>query len=541
MSSYSPFESDNIARQYSFDHDLQNTLQHDRVVGIHAGQKLYLSQILNFVFNDRISFVASKSKYQPSGLSNVQPGWVHLGKNKQDLALQKETKWVRSVSTILKHVHSGYEYMTYGTFNITHKRSHYERRKASLNSSQAFVVDIDRSDISIQEIIHRCNAIGLYEPSFINATPRGYHLWWVFNKQSEAIGPHIRDGQLTKTGSYYNDLNKFIVHKLNESFSSERENDVVDNLFGGERYIRIPLNIVFYRGTKYDLKDFQAFRDQYVKEEAEQKNPNINEHSKNHNATKKPGKYLPRTAIYGDPAFRKLLSNKPKKGLRRYTALTISLLYKELALDKSECVQALKNWYYKVCNAPKDFPWNEVEREVNSAYSGPWRLSVSWVKTLTGIYPKRYTRKKRKEERLYGTLDDRCQQFIEKLKENNGVWKVSNRAAMAELGIESKNNLSRIVDKLISNNVIEKEVIGKGRAAFTVYRLIKNPEKPKKTPSGKITYIGDSFHFKMPQICISNYKSMTGRVGGLNLYPGTHVNNYMILLNLCMCSFFEKD
>ncbi|MFT9496954.1 MULTISPECIES: hypothetical protein [Bacillota] len=502
------YSSDMLSHQTEFT-ELSSTLKFDRVVGIHNGQKLYLSEVLYLIFHDRIAIQATKGKKDATGRKLMQPGWIHLGKDKNDLQSQNQTTWVRSVSTILKYVQSGYEYMTYGTFNVSKKRAAWERRKSALNSVHSFVIDIDNPDVSVSEIVGFCAVKGL-EPTFINATPNGFHVWFVFTPEGEAFGPHKTKDDFTNTGRFYNDLNSWLVDLFKEGFENQedKQRKTVDYVFGGERYIRIPTNIVYCTKTKYSLSDFVELRKELG---GNRQNTNI----------KRNGTYIPKVAIYNDPAYKKLLTKEPQIGLRRKTALTISLLYKELNYNLGECITALEYWYSTVCKDTSDFPWKEVERQARSAYSGTWGLSSTWVKRITGLYPRRYTRKKSPEERMNKTLKDACDKFIEKLKENDGVWVVSNRSALEELNETSKCNLDRTVKKLMEEGIISKEVSGRGRAAETKYTLLTDPSGPEKEenknknliqfPADKMGNNGPEINAPKPYKQLSSFK---GGVGG---------------------------
>lgn len=493
--------------------ELLPALSYDRVVGIHQGKKLYLSQVLKFIFNERIPTQPQKKVNKAPAAHYVSRGWVHLGMDKQDLQEQKQTVWLRSVSTLLKKVHSGYQYMTYGTFNITKNRTMYDRCKKRLNSVQAFVIDIDNKDIPLQDIIEFSTAHGL-NPSFINATPNGYHVWFVFSMGNDAIGPHMKDGQRTKIGEVYNKINRTLVQLFKDGFPAEGNKKTVDYVFGGERYIRIPLNIVFWGETNYTFGDLIKYSMNHAAESEKANN-------KRNNASGKVLSFIPKNRIFKDPAIQKLMSEAPVKGQRRNTAFTISLLCKEAGYSIEKCIKTLKHWYKSVHFDKNDFQLQEVLREVNSAFNGDKRVSPAWIYNLTGLFPCIYfSKKKTKEERTYETLQDVANAFLTLLQKHNGELITSTRDAMKLIDESSKHNFDRVISFLISKKLITKEVQGRGRYAKTIYKLVtQEPEKPKNSkPKNNIIpfplSLGSDLNLNAPKTYTLYSFYFLGGVGG---------------------------
>lgn len=481
---YSKDMISSVSQQTEFS-DLSSTLKFDRVVGIQKGQKIHLSEILNFIFHDRIAIQAATSETRGLGRKAIKPGWIHLGLDKTDLGEQKKTKWVRSISTILKHVKDGYEYMTYGTFSLSKNRSYWERRRTALNSVHAFVIDIDDSSVEVKDIIDFCHSIGL-DPSFINATPRGFHVWFNFHPEGEAYGPHAKvtkdkETALTATGEFYMDLNKWLKGLFEERFNLSKK--VVDNVYGGERYIRIPMNIVYLTKTRYFMKDFQFVRKELAIKHGFSQKANNKKIINNVISLKNRKK----NQIFRDPAIQKLMTVDAKIGDRRNAAFTISLFLKDIGYSQEECITELEKWYNSFLSNKIDFNFDEVIREAQSAFTKSYKVSPVWIYKLTGSYPKIITKKKTIEERKNDTLKNQCTKFIEVVRKHDGMWETTTRNALLELNLKSKYNLDRIVDKLIEQELIEKIVTGKGRAASTTYKLIEeNPQKKNEQKDRKV-------------------------------------------------------
>ena len=454
--------------------DLQ--YKHDMVVSKDGVQLLNLSQVLNFIFHGRITpYPKKQNDRNYAWHSPVAPGWVHLGSDKDDLVKQKDTEFVRTISTFLAYAKRGYEYMTYGTFRVR-KRLGFERSRRRLNSVHAIVIDIDSKNWPLEAILRFCEIHNI-KPSFINETPRGYHIWFVL--QEDAVGPHeTKEKQLTKIGEYYNDINRFLVKLFQEHFPSADDNGV-DSVYGGERYIRIPKQIVYFSGIKHSLNHFSQLKRELIKDE-----------SKKPKASK--SVYLPLVALRKDPAYRSLLTLDAPHGKRRWAALTIALLFYSLRIEKEKTVEFINDWYGKLSDK-RGYPFAEALRQVESAYedkgweSGSHRgAHPDWIFKLTGLRPKMYfTRKKNPDERINKTMDHWTEMFLDKLRAKRGSWMITNRRLCDELGLSSRNMLTIMINELLAKGIIEKEVVGAGGGAATIYRLVgQDPEKPQD-PNGK--------------------------------------------------------
>ncbi|MEK5394019.1 hypothetical protein NSQ59_27345 [Margalitia sp. FSL K6-0131] len=501
-------QSSAIVKQQSYT-ELLSTLKNDKVVGIQNGKKLYLSEILHLVFDERIGI--TPKRYSSYEKGPVRPGWIHLGKDKNDLRNQTGTTWVRTISTILQYVQNGYEYMTYGTFNLSKNRNYWEKRRSALNSVHAFVIDIDDSNVNLNDIVLFCDEIGM-EPTFINATPRGYHVWFSFIPEFVAVGPHqTKDGKETNVGKFYNDLNKWLVSIFKERFNSNEgsKEKGTDHVFGGERYIRIPQNIVHCTKTRYRLNDFVALRKEYYLKHKKPQNTNNRANLRLSYARSSSLKSL----LKNDPALNALMVNSPAVGQRRDWVFTIGLMFFDRGFSMEECITELAKWYSTVLKDKNDFQFEEVEREVRSAYAGKFHLAPKKVFEFTGMYPKFYSRKLSEAERKNSTLEKSCNEFLIILHNFGGIWETTTRNAMMELGEKSKNNFDRIVENLIRKGRITKEVVGKGRFAKTIFRLKTKPQDPNKKSNKVIIFpcssqkLGSNFNAPKPYTL---FKSLLG-------------------------------
>ncbi|KZE78163.1 hypothetical protein AV654_19500 [Paenibacillus elgii] len=447
--------------------------RNDRIA--HAGEEsIKLSEVLEFIFHGRMTPMPKKIHQKKLFTTPFQPGWVHIGKNKEDLLKQRETVFVRTYQTLLDYVAKGYQYMTYATFNVQRRKPN-ERNRRNINSVHAFAIDIDTKQWSVDDILRFCAEKGLVPPSFINETVRGYHVWFVL--EQDIVGPHFNDvGQLTKAGSFYNDVNRFLIEVFEEAFPKV-SGGTDKSVIGGERYIRIPDRIVYFSGNKYSITDFIQIRKEIyplgfkTKEEINKKI-----------ARKQSNMFLPKKAIDNDPAWLKLLTMQPSVGDRRRTAFTIALLYYALHIELDRATEYLKNWYHQL-DSKTDFSWREIEGCIQCAYSGKFGgPQGKWVFMLTGIKPTVYfTRRKSLEERKNSTQSEWTRKFLELLQEAGGEWTVSNRQLCAALQLTSRAMLESMLHDLCEQGVIERTVSGKGRYAVTTYRLIEIEPEPRPT------------------------------------------------------------
>jgi len=455
---------------------------HDTIVSQPHLDRLMLSDVLQLIFGDRLTKAARKSGQHGTFTGSIRPGWVHIGQDKQDLVAQQHTKFVRTYHTLLKLASKGYDYMTFGTFHAR-RRFAYERNRRNLNSCHAFVIDIDSKAWTVDAIVAFCAGSGLVPPTLINETDRGYHVWFVLDR--EMIGPHERlDGQqrsLTKAGQYYTDMNRHLIDLFAAAFPAEGDHrNGVDALVGGERYIRIPKNVSYYSGNRYSIHDFAQ-----IKREL-----NLIPEKKIESKPKHQGRlYIPHAALRKDPAYEKLLNMQPAAGDRRYTAFTIALLFYACNLSKEQTTAFLEAWVSRLEDI-SDFVWKEVYNAIESAFSGKYRgPHHKWITRLTGLTPTVYfTRKLSAADRTYKTLSDWEEAFLQKLKNQGGVWTVSNRDLCFELSLTSRATLDRLIEALVERGAITRESYGRGRTAKTTYALLQ-PATPERKDDAKVVQL----------------------------------------------------
>jgi len=437
-----------------------------------------LTQVMQLIFGERLTLFPKKSHERNHVVSgNLAPGWVHLGRDKKDLTEQRTTNFVRTYSTFLNYVAKGYEYMTFGTFNTKTRRS-FDRKRQNLNSVRVFVIDIDSKKWSVQDILRYCSNEGILPPSFINETPRGFHLWYALLE--DMIGPHVKDDELTRVGAYYNDINRFLIEKFEKAFPASEGG--TDALVGGERYIRIPTNLVYYNGNQYLIRDFVQIR----------KELNLLEPRKEKITKQKTlsHTYIPMKALQEDPAYHKLLTMQPNYGQRRYTAFSIALLFKSINKSVEDTTEWLQSWFDQL-DDQTDFTWREVNNSIQCAYKNKFKgVSPKWVYKLTGLQPKLFfTRRLTEEERKNKTLNHWEAVFLQYIKACGGVASLSNRELCDIIGLSSRAMLDTFVASLIEKGEIRKEVVGKGRHATTSYFLM--PKEPIKRDKEKIILLSE--------------------------------------------------
>ncbi|MGN7457443.1 hypothetical protein ACTHPH_21750 [Paenibacillus pasadenensis] len=444
------------------------------------GLPIYLSQVLELIFGERLTQRPRRpfEKGRPLA-SAVAPGWVHLGVDKSDLVSQRQTTFVRTYSTFLHYVQKGYGYMTYGTFKSKSRRSS-DRNRRALNSTHALVVDIDSKSMTADEILDRLSQESFLPPTFINETNRGYHVWYVLS--APIVGPHerVEDGKqlVTKAGQFYMDMSKFLNAQFIRMFPGAAGG--VDDLVGGERYIRIPTSLSYYSGHTYSILDFPHVRKDLYDD------GKIPVQSKKAIAAVKwskggrSGVSINRGSAFADPAYVKLMTMQPQEGHRRYTAFTIALLHYAVGLAKGEATSWLAGWYERLLNR-KGLSWREVQAAVDMAYSGKYKgPHQKWMMTLTGMKATTYiTRKKSEDERVYKTVSHWQRLFLHTLAAAGGSRASSVREWIVLLEMTSHAMFEAMVSDLIQNGIIKKSVEGKGRTSCTRFELV-SPLSPDK-------------------------------------------------------------
>lgn len=454
----------------------------DRIVSYPGSPELRLSEILQFIYHDRMTPFARKGKRKGFLQSALRPGWVHMGRDKQDLEQQKTTKFVRTYQTMLQLVDKGYQYLTFGTFRVRRRHGH-ERNRRNLNSCHAFVIDIDNKTRTPDDILRFCSESGLMPPSLINETDRGYHVWFVLSQ--DIVGPHEykkdEKRSLTKAGAFYLDVNRYLISLFEKGFPSDDSGKGADNTVGGERYIRVPTRVRYFSGNKYSILDFAHLKKELNLAAAGQQ-LKTRPRPKGNPRTRL---YIPHAALKKDPAYEKLLTMQPAVGDRRYTAFTIALLFYACNLKKEQTTAFLEDWF-KDQKFGEDFQWKEVHNAIESAYSGEYRgAHSSWIFRLTGLKPKLFfTRRVAEEDRKYKTSEQWETRFLKLLNDHGGQWSGSSRELSELLGMNSKSMLARMIEKLEDSGIIRKQVLGRGRAATTAYSVV--PQDPPEKPQDKV-------------------------------------------------------
>ena len=398
-----------------------------------------------------------KESFISSGLNNWKPGYVFIADRVNDYVLNHRS--YRSFKNLYKHI----EQAVYFTPNTFYRND--RREKSTLRWLNSLFIDLDDTNITVQDIFDKCDESGLPVPTLINKTPHGYHVFWKIEPvwaTPKAIG---------------------LYNVLTEAVSKELGSD--PNAIGGERYVRIPNNISFFEPNIYTLKTFLDWRDinQDVCEPVQKDKPT--------------GciRILPK-GILGHPAFKKILMGYDYVGDRDYAAFTLALAMKVEGYSQEQAFEVLADWNKSNTNE-KGLTIGDLRAKIKSAYSGKYSgPSSKWVYKLSGIpffYNTISTRKTR-EERKYLHLDEIKQDIIALVKAAGGKLEITQAILASEIKAPLR-SVKKAILALKEEGLLYQEVSGQGRAAKTIYKLLeplnnvvainnKKTQKNKQNKSG---------------------------------------------------------
>lgn len=334
------------------------------------------------------------------------------------------------------------EQATYFTPNTFYRND--ERAKSSLRWLNAIFIDIDQNDISVMDILDMCSEAGLPAPSIINKSPKGYHVYFKIEPvwaTPKAVG---------------------LYNALSEEIRKVLKGD--PNAVGGERYIRIPKNIVHFEQVTYTLKEFLDWRDINLGFEVQEQE-----------ALDKPlcTIHVLRRGMLNHPAFKQILKGFSKPGLRDRAAFTLALAMKVEGFTKEEALAVLVEWNKK--NTKEDKPLNlaKLQSKIRSAYSGKYHgPRADHVREISGMnfYYQTINKKKSREERIYLHLEEIQEDIINFLKKSGGELEISQANLAKEINAPIR-SVKKALQALKNDGQVLQDTQGRGRASKTIYKL----------------------------------------------------------------------
>lgn len=396
-------------------------------------------------------------------------GWVFVS---QDCRSMKACRTYQTLFALS-------ESHTYYTPNTFYRND--QREEAALRWLNAIVVDVDVKDqknaqnhgLSPDELLERIAAAGLPCPSLIVQTPsRGYHVYFVLDTPRKAYSNAIQT-----------------YKKLQLSIASAIGGD--RQAIGAERWFRLPTpeTIVFQSNQRTnfaELIDWLDINDTEAPKGAEK-------------ALQGKQGLLERGAV-------QTLLEGTEKGKRDNACYTLALAFKAEGCDEAEAEDRLQEWNSRLADP---LPIRIVSQKVRSAYKpgAPAGPSAEWVRYLSGqafsyrVWESAKPRSERKTSHYHEWAAD----VIETLAaQPNGELAGSQRELAGVWGM-SLSTFQHVIKLLLELGKITVTVEGKGRAAKTILRLVKDAKVALLRPS----------HNRKKNVPDSNTFTLVGVVGGV--------------------------
>lgn len=339
-------------------------------------------------------------------------------------------------------------------------KGHEERNLRQINT---FVVDIDDNTITESEILLSCYDIG-FLPTIIIKTPGGYQVYFVLDKPIFITA---------KSNFKAIEVAKKVSSQLRKSLGKTLRIDTKCNHFGIFRFPQ-KSNIVFFE--KNYLCNFATL---------------INWSMKKEDSPKTKMKLVKSFKQVDEPWFNLLLNESDIKGEkgtmgRNNVVLTLSLAMYASGRSKENCLYNLTEFNYRLETPLSD---NELERTINSAYSGKYKgasrefittLCTEWVNkdlkssdlfSTAGWYKFAKPREERVRSHYKEWIDDLEKLIVDKTSINQPFLKITRQELITKLGI-ANSSLTALFKRLKTANKINVQTV-RGRNGGVILALVK--------------------------------------------------------------------
>lgn len=427
------------------------------------------------IFGDQLTEAPRKQNEKQQHGYNSHLGWVFVCNQ-----FHEQPKAVRTYHSLFGATEA-YTYYTPNTFYRNDKR-----HAGALRWLNAMVIDIDvkhgqNKGMILPDVMDAITSAGLPRPSLIVSTPSGgFHVYWYLNSPKRS---------LPKVTEHYKRIQSSIVEILKGD----------PQAIGAERWFRMPTaqNTIYQSDSRVsfdELCDWLAIYQEECKEERK-------------------AICIGAEGLLHHPAILKLLEGVAE-GQRDNTCYTLALAFKASGYDEKETEIRLKEWNKNNEPSMREL---EIKRKVKSAYkkgapAGPTAFWIRQLSCMNFTYVV-WEEAKPREERVYSHSKEWEQDVISHLKKEGGVISDGQRKIAEAIKSSSDKNKSipystfkKVIEQLIQKGIIEKEVVGKGRAAVTTLTLVKKakvipfraPQRRKSNGFNSNTFIdpvvgGDSF------------------------------------------------
>jgi hypothetical protein len=314
-----------------------------------------------------------------------------------------------------------------------------------------FFVDIDSAEMSILDVLDAVRYAGLPDPSMINKTPHGWHVYWRIERVRAT----------SKAVWTYEKIQREIVTAIGSDPMAA----------GAEHLMRIPSSVVNFTRNTYMMQDFFTWADINIPE---------------WRTWKRPGTVVTTgAAIMAHPAIQALLAGV-EEGRRNNTCFTLALCFLAAGYTKDQAMSELMAWNFS--NRPP-LPVSNVRACVNSAYSGKYHgPSARAITELSGIeFHHRAIRRESnggsKRDQYISQTETRTT-FLTWLQDQGGqvTTTQSQKQISADLKVKYR-SLCQVIADLQSEGTLSVETrrLGRGKTE-TTYVLVS--DEPVVTTTG---------------------------------------------------------
>ncbi|MDH7578857.1 MAG: primase C-terminal domain-containing protein [Bacillota bacterium] len=383
---------------------------------------------------------APKCRGEQGVINSNDLAWVFVaGKEFQPVA-------VRTYATLEKKL-PGVIYFTPNTF--FHRR---RKDKASLRWLNCFFVDIDDPELCLLDALERIRCAGLPEPSILNRTPGGWHLYWKIERVRATA----------KALKLYEALQRKIVAAIGADPMAA----------SAEHFMRIPFSIQYFTSKAYQIQDLVDWADVNCPEWRTEKCP---------------GAVVASEKIVEHLAIQKLLGGV-EEGRRGSTAFTLALAMRCAGYTQEQALDELTRWNF--LNQPP-LSYSQVKSAVKSAFSGRYRgPSARMISELSGVEFHHRVRRSGGSEnggcggRKRGTTKEAREKFLLWLKaqgrgKKTVVTDMSQKEIAQLLGVAPR-TLSLAIGELKAAGVLMVKLKNFGRGKHQTTYILNLPENGEK-------------------------------------------------------------
>lgn len=420
-------------------------------------------RFIRLLFKD--SFTEEPKRYGTGAKFNNSLGFSHIAFIENDYN-RKNIKFTNAVRTFKSFNHYAddrfSEYYTPNTF-YSAKNSTSE----CLRWINTLAIDIDKSGINVIDILWTIRESGLPDPTAINKTPNGWHIYWVLKERVKATLKSM-----------------YLCNLIQGGIAKRIEGD--SNAIGCNRLFRLPNNLRYFREENtYLLSELQSWYHE--------------EFGSNNNKEYNRAIVVKKYGLLQSDAVKELLKGVTE-GQRNAALYCLSMVYKYEGYSMDDTIQYIVEWNQK--NSPK-LEYGELLRTIKSAYKNNFNVPTKWISRLTGKNFKScnfwYKHKKIRKDRSRHHYNERIDDIAEFLMGRGGSFEGSQRELSEAIfktdeyknrttPLSSLKECLRLIREGLVKTNIKVEVIGKGRYARTILTLVKAKVIVPKIFNDKTSY-----------------------------------------------------